>query len=245
MTPFCISITGADDQVDPNQLVALSQRYPFVEWAILVFPEKVGAPRNPSEGWRRKFLEQAKAHGLKTALHLCGEEIFRAILDNRLSPAQVDELVRYDRIQVNINARGGVFTDEDVYAVYDYLAGLGCSLILQRHAGTEGVIAKYLAEHPASIAVGKVAVLFDTSRGRGFAPSEWSRPLNVHGVHVAGGYAGGISPENVETVLLDTAFAGMHGAYWLDMETGVRTDNKFDLDKVEHILAVAARAIHQ
>lgn len=244
MAPFCISITGADDQVDPNQLVALSQRYPFAEWALLAFPEKVGAARYPSDAWRRQFLELSKAHSMKTALHLCGEEIFRAILDNRLTLDQVGELASYGRIQVNINARG-VFTDEDVYAVYDYLASLGCTLILQRHAGTEAVVSKYLAEHPASVSVGKVTVLFDTSRGRGLAPAEWPRPLNVHGIHVTGGYAGGISPDNIETVLLDTAFAGLHGPYWLDMETGVRTENQLDRAKVEHVLAVAGRAINR
>lgn len=195
MAPFCISITGADDRTDPQQLVALSKRFPFVEWAVLVYPENVGAARNPSDEWRRKFLKLSTTHSLKTALHLCGDDIFRAILDDRLDFDQVSELVGYGRIQVNLNAREGHFTNDDVYRVYGYLAGLGCSLILQRHAGTEAVISRYLAEHPAAVTVGKVTVLFDTSRGRGFAPlgvaSPAQRPWHSRHRWLRGGHLTG------------------------------------------------------
>ena len=49
-----VSLTGADDHVAPEALAALSAQYPFVEWAILYFPEKDGTPRNPSAPWREK-----------------------------------------------------------------------------------------------------------------------------------------------------------------------------------------------
>jgi hypothetical protein len=31
-----VTITGADDAVDPEELLQIQQRYPFVEWGILL-----------------------------------------------------------------------------------------------------------------------------------------------------------------------------------------------------------------
>lgn len=52
MKPNLISITGADDSVNPQDLLRLSVQHPQAEWAILYFPEKEGDPRNPSAQWR-------------------------------------------------------------------------------------------------------------------------------------------------------------------------------------------------
>ena len=72
------------------------------------------------------------------------------------------------------------------------------------------------------------AMLFDRSGGRGVATTEWPR-------HPGGrlvGYAGGISPDNIRDVLeaVDSS-----GPYWLDMESGIRTNDLLDLDKCEAI----------
>lgn len=45
-----VTLTGADDKTDLAQLRALSDRYPFVEWALLVGPLP-GTQRNPSQAW--------------------------------------------------------------------------------------------------------------------------------------------------------------------------------------------------
>ena len=73
------------------------------------------------------------------------------------------------------------------------------------------------------------AMLFDRSGGRGVANTEWPRHPGDRLV----GYAGGISPNNIHDVLnaVDSS-----GPYWLDMESGIRTDDLLDLDKCEAIL---------
>jgi phosphoribosylanthranilate isomerase len=69
--------------------------------------------------------------------------------------------------------------------------------------------------------------LFDTSGGRG------EIPLAVPGHNKARlvGFAGGITPENV------LRWIGSVNAqnYWIDMESGVRTDDWLDLDKCEAV----------
>jgi len=252
--PFCVSITGADDAVRIEQLVALSREFPFVEWGILHYPTKEGKPRNPTEAWRAQLAKARRDHDLKTALHLCDENTFWMLLMTMFQkhiPFIHNDLREYDRVQVNINARGKAFTRKEVVDVYTTLACHGARLILQQHDGTAAAIETYLSSMSLgslarSAHAGDISVLLDASRGKGIAPDTWRPPLVRFGQALHTGYAGGISPANIEAVLDATEAAvrehGQPGArYWLDMETGVRTDNQFDLKKVEQVLCAVAR----
>lgn len=87
------------------------------------------------------------------------------------------------------------------------------------------------ARHAAAIrrGGGRASVLWDPSGGTGVRGR-----LDV----VADGYAGGISPDNVGEVLEELAAAGRR--CWIDMESGVRTGDAFDLRKVRAVLEAAA-----
>ena len=50
------------------------------------------------------------------------------------------------------------------------------------------------------------------------------------------GYAGGINPDNVADKLRFLLKNVSMGEFWIDMESGVRTEDWLDLDKVEKIL---------
>lgn len=252
--PFCVSITGADDAVSIDDLVALSREFPFVEWAILHFPAKEGKPRNPTAEWRAQLAKSRLEHGLKTALHLCDDNLFWLLLSTTYDmhlPFIEKDLRVHDRVQVNINARGKGFTSDEVVRVYTTLACHDARLILQQHDGTAAAIDTYLSGMSLSALArsahaGDISVLLDASRGKGIAPDTWAAPLVRHGQPLHTGYAGGISPANIEAVLDATESAVREhvqpdARYWLDMETGVRTDNQFDLTKVEQVLSAVAR----
>jgi phosphoribosylanthranilate isomerase len=89
-------------------------------------------------------------------------------------------------------------------------------------------------------------VLFDASCGRGKSPQAWATPFCCGDIAIDTGYAGGISPENIESVL-DAAAIAVRGSrikthrYWIDMQSGVRTGKQFDLRKVERVLKIVAR----
>ena len=70
-----------------------------------------------------------------------------------------------------------------------------------------------------------VSQLYDVSAGRGLVPESFPK----HPGYMVG-FAGGINPDNVEEYLKNI---NCNADYWIDMESGVRTDNKLDLDKVE------------
>lgn len=234
-----VSLTGADDRVTLESLAALSTQYPFVEWAILYFPEKEGTSRNPSGVWREKFLAMKLPY---TAAHLCGTQVFRELLDPEMAPSLIADLSRYRRIQLNINARRPEFTDEEVLAIYRTLHQAGMRLILQHHAASDQVIEQFLREVADNDveALKRVDVLFDASKGTGQRPDSWPAP---HRFNLFCGYAGGLGPDVLDAELPKIKAAVMQSQsrrdlpYWIDMESGIRTDNAFDLDKAAQVLA--------
>jgi len=51
-----VTITGPDDSIDPSELISLNNKYPFVEWGILVSQKHFGANRFPSMEYITKAL---------------------------------------------------------------------------------------------------------------------------------------------------------------------------------------------
>jgi hypothetical protein len=78
-----VTITGADDRVDPSALADLSAEFPFVEWGILASKGREGTPRYPTREWMQRLDEAAArfetrsdvvfARRMNLSLHLCGE----------------------------------------------------------------------------------------------------------------------------------------------------------------------------
>lgn len=219
-----VSLTGPDDRTDMTRLIDLSQQFSLVEWALLYVPHNEGAPRNPTRTWREAFFQHVDA---ASAVHLCGALAFEQLLKGEL-PADV---LQAQRLQLNINARKPDFTDAQVLEVYARALELGPDIILQYHPGTAALIEQFTQQLPAA-EQSRVHVLMDASRGTGKAPATWVRPAALDALHV--GYAGGIGPENIETVLRDVS--APRRACWIDMESGIRTDNQFDAAKAEAVL---------
>jgi hypothetical protein len=118
------------------------------------------------------------------------------------------DLAGFDRAQINHRR-----------PVAELIAGFAF-----RH-GVQGIMQSRTVEFPEAAGV---QMLYDRSGGHGRLPPEWP----VHpGMLV--GIAGGISPATIGTVLATIPA----GPVWLDMETGVRTDeDRLDLDLAEAVL---------
>lgn len=237
-----VTLTGADNGVAPHQLLALSKRYPFVEWGILSSEKRVGTPRYPSLDWfielQRVMFEMdsdPEAY-LSLSLHLCGSAA-RATLagdDRWLLGHEI-----FDRVQLNGYAPGmGVGrTLQGIHPRgrwYNVAAPLP-ELILQ--VRSEAILVEAL-EDVAVLGVNRASILYDPSGGTGMAPAAWPEtPTALPGLRM--GFAGGIGPATIEQVLREVG--GRPGS-WVDMESGVRdAADRFDLDKCEAVLAAAAR----
>lgn len=220
MKTWNVTITGADDRTNPVDLLNLSDRFPFVEWGILCSDKRAGTPRYPSVAWTLGFMNavhQWGHRGTGIALHLCGSNA-RSFMHN-------DSLaVGPGRVQVN-----GFDPDEATAMLRPRLTR---EVILQcRSEDTLQAVADFITRRPGGSAA--MSILFDVSGGRGIEPARWPRaPLGVRM-----GYAGGITPDNVLDVLRDI---GPVEPTWIDMESGVRTNDVLDLAKVEMVLSRVA-----
>lgn len=220
-----ISLTGADDAVSIEELSLLAQQYARVEWALLYVPYAEGQARNPTRSWREAFFK-AELPGY-SAVHLCGRQAFEELLAGELP----EEILKANRLQLNINARKRDFTDDEVLAVIDRALHLGPDVILQYHPTTAALVGYAVAHCPFHLRR-RLHVLMDSSRGTGVVPESWGAPAAV--AQAFCGYAGGLGPDNVATVAAQLTALAV--PYWLDMESGIRTENQFDLAKVRAVL---------
>lgn len=219
-----ISITGADDAVDADELLGLSREFPAAEWALLLMPSRAGQARFPTLDWIRDFAQ--KAAGLNTAMHLCGDALL-GFIDG--APGIFGAMEGFRRIQLNLKFG-------EVEGAYDPAALLRrvsentqWQFIIQYAADKQGLL-------PLLKDIPNHAVLFDESAGRGVMPDSWDTPLPGHFC----GYAGGLRPDNIAAQLDIIARVAAGHETWIDMETGVRTDDVFDLAKVRKVLEIAS-----
>jgi len=222
-----VTITGADDRTDPAELARLSERYPFVEWGILISNAEAGASRHPSPGWRRRLAAIA-ARGLRLSAHLEGALSREAMLDGSdaffTGPYHAEI---FQRIQLN---------------GFSAVAKTARCAVIQRHpthtfifqVESEGAYAA--TRHHSQSRAANIGVLFDQSAGRGKTPDRWPEPR----FDLSTGFAGGIGPGKVDAVC--EAIRGYpYAPFWIDMEANVRTDDVLDLAKVERVLEEARR----
>lgn len=224
---FKLSITGADNLVDVNQLKNLVNQYPDLELAILYFPEKENINRNPGFIWRLNFFDNIPKNN--TAIHLCGEKVFNIILSNEFETTLLfKELQKTQRIQININARKDIFNNEDIHKIYKKLLSHGFEIILQYHERSKFWILPFLNDNASN----KIHILLDSSLGKGIAPEKFTIPEELIQFNLPIGFAGGLNPQNIDVIHEQIKLFNLAN-YWLDLESGVRTDNNFDMHKAQ------------
>jgi hypothetical protein len=222
--PFAV-VSGADDTVCPDSLVRAlvesSGSSGRAEIGVLVGREE-GIPRFPSWAWIREVTSLCEESGrVSVAFHLCGPKsadfLSRGILPSLLP------VVPGMRIQVN----AANYPLEGVSRVVDFAESTRLRVILQWRD----------PEFPVNRPFGSylVSLLHDLSGGRGVVPPK--RPLLPSWGPV--GYAGGVSPENVEKIV---SFLGK-GCYWIDAESGLRDmddPSRFSLDRAKALVRAVA-----
>ena len=236
-----VTITGADDSIEPEDLIGIYNDFPFVEWGILLssssFPD--GRPRFPSEDWLRRLYNVSTQedrffdiggwmHVKKFPLsgHLCGKWVkdvmngtWSFVKDtNRFIPNM------FSRYQLNYHGTAHELTDTFCDAFSEPWFR-GRQVIVQCDGVNDNVYDQLQANKIVS------AKFFDISHGAGVVPEEW--PEATKGDYC--GYGGGLSPDNVEDQIEAIWERVPRGQLaWIDTETKVRSndDEQFDLNKV-------------
>ncbi len=174
-----------------------------VEFGVLISPTRTGVDNRYPSV---DVIEHFLERELPLALHVCGG-FSKAIMDGERPDMGIDPM-RFKRVQIN-------HLTPDVEKIVAYADYYGVRAIAQWRDSI------FPAED-------RIDWLYDTSGGRGMQPMTW--PAYPHRFV---GYAGGISENNVSSIL-DTV--GATGDYWIDMESSLRTFDKFDHAVVERVL---------
>lgn len=210
--PEFITFTGVDDYTDIGAMSALSDEYP-IEWGVLI-GGRPGKVRYPSVARINELVALAMniqyTWWFRLSLHLCGTYAQRAMTNIELPENEID-IRGFGRVQVNAPTY-------DMDALGKLAEKYGVDVIFQHRDGP----------FPINLPPG-VFPLHDPSGGRGTVPSE--RPIQTANCGLVG-YAGGIRPENIHEAL-DSMNRPVN--YWIDMETGVRTNDRFDLTRCEAV----------
>jgi len=234
-----VTITGADDSCRPEDLVALSSDWPFLEFGILLSASAMGGPRFPSAIWLRKFVDVWRPD-VRVSCHLCGRWLRNLLSGGDTAfMGSVGRLVweLFSRLQLNFHARPHRVEWEAFLGATDALRAFGLSqFIFQFDAVNDGLLDAARAHLDA-------VPLFDRSGGAGIVPESWPEPLPG----VLCGYAGGLGPQNVRDELSRIEASVGDVAIWIDAETRLRSDDdlKFDLQKVRRFAELSAPFVQQ
>ena len=217
-----ITFTGVDDRTSLSDLTIIAKRYPQTEFAVLT-GSPGNAPLFPTEARINLLRRTAVVHDFPVAIHLCGVFARSIMAGQWQSFAAL--YAGFDRIQVNLH--GDMWDPKDIdvkrdamMRFADYVAPT--KVILQHRARWDDVPVRHES----------VEYLFDLSGGRGMDFTyAWPAPT---GDLERVGYAGGLGPGNMERAL-EFASDFPEQRIWFDMEGRIRTDARFDLEKVEQV----------
>ncbi|EKX49198.1 hypothetical protein GUITHDRAFT_105274 [Guillardia theta CCMP2712] len=189
----CVGFCGIDDSVDPRLLAAISESYPWVEFASLEWVDDL-----------KFFAEHAK---MRLAGHLCS----KYVLDLMKGKG-------FKRFQLNPTKANNVDSSKLTAEMAKNLVKVAADhedieFIVQRSTHPQDLMVN--GSCPTN-----VSFLFDESKGRGAVSSQYSPPPPPA---VSFGYAGGLGPANIREELKKMEAAAQGRNIWIDMESSLRT----------------------
>lgn len=229
-----VSFAGVDSRTNIERLVTIHENAPskdFVEYGLLLSKHWY---ENGNRYFYPELLDAFEDTGLNLCGHLCGSIAREAVAGNWEPFMELvgEHIHLFNRLQLNIaNYRSSnperlkITPPEPVKEVIiQQKAAYDCKLFYEWHL-----------KHPGDRSL---SILIDGSGGRGISKDI----IPLYGIEKVG-YAGGVNPENVASkasaLLRDNAVSD----FWIDMESGVRTDDWFDVGKVEAVIETVKKTM--
>jgi phosphoribosylanthranilate isomerase len=241
MIELGVTITGADDNVEPSILDEIGREYPLVEWGILFSKSSEGQPRYPTPSWREKMywatIERGEYYTL--AAHLCGKSVDAFLASYEFFENEVT--MGFNAIQFNkLTAE-----NKDQIFTFAKIQGHRHDVIVQYNQYTDVILNGLFDEDVPE----DLKLLFDASGGKGMSYKEtggWPNIPEPFASRVSYGFAGGLNRDNIEQAAYEVLqmHKDQEGFVWLDLESGARTEDKFDIDKVIDILDTVTNVIN-
>lgn len=234
-----VTITGADNNTDIQELVNLSNEFPFVEWGILFSKKRLNTPRYPYKHYAFALKQLAQEQGVYINLsgHICGEwtkEFFNGNFSFREYFSPINYFEIFKRVQLNFNSSHNPY---DIKKVMELIGNDFFTKFVFQYNNSNTKLCKEVTDEFKDGDVSNVNFLYDSSGGRGTARNSWPGVIKGHYT----GYAGGLSPVNLKEQLeLIGSVTSENDTIWIDTETGVRDQlDNLDLNKVREFLTIA------
>jgi hypothetical protein len=221
-----VTFSGVDNRTDSNELKVLQNRYPFLEFGILV------SVNNTNTGENNRYpdisvIEELRFKGLNLSCHLCGSMARDAVQKNewhKFYHVIGDCKDLFKRIQLNVGSIQKWSTEIEFPKQYDNIIQISSS---------DNLGLFYLYNHLPNI-----FGFHDNSGGRGIiGDGEW-----MHSDYDYFGYAGGISVDNVKSVIEEIMLINKKD-FWIDMESSIRTDDWLDIEKCAKIAEICSEYV--
>ena len=220
-----ITFTGLDEKTDVNELKIIQKAFPFVEFGVLMSKNwQTNGNRYPDPEIISRFTDQ----GLNLSAHLCGRiarEAYTGNFTNVIETYPIFTHPDFKRTQLNVAPYENIFETAETIE-----EPINKEIIIQQRSpsikDTHAFIRFELKNPDAN-----VTMLIDPSGGRGVDDG-----LDIIATDHKTGYAGGINANNVEDKLRFLMEMETVGDFWIDMESGVRTDDWFDINKVMDVI---------
>lgn len=220
-----VTFTGIDNNTNLQWIKSISEKYPFVEWGVLLDSKRTGIKsRFPS--LETIFNIKVLLKDCNISIHLCGN-MAQDVANGMHEPLTMAKylLPNAKRIQINLGRSIESFGNL-VPRFNTYGANFDVQIICQCHGLNNHTIKN------ANDAISKRLVfLNDASGGRGII-GNFDNPVNEN----LTGYAGGISEMNVTNILQKIQSIPYDNDFWIDMETGVRIQDNFSEYKCDLVL---------
>ena len=215
-----VTFTGVDDRTNIEDLVYLTNKYPFVEFGVLV--SKNGSNSGEINRYPNlTILKRLKNKGLNLSCHICGSIARQIVQKNDWSELEKllgKDIEVFNRFQLNVSGIHKFSKDITFREDKEFIIQLKNDLSLY----------DYYKDLP------NVFGFQDNSGGVGKFEDNWLDSDRYFG------YAGGLSVENVEKVIEDLIIVN-NDNFWIDMETSVRTNDWFDTKKCEEVLKICEK----
>ena len=234
-----IVCSGINEKNEIKDAVEFLKTYQGVEFGVQCSPKKAGYG-TPRFEWidtlASKLCEQKMCGRL--ALHL--NEGFAVSICEGVIPPEISDLLQktnaIGRLQLNFKIGREVFGNNQIAPDLEKLATSMAQLtdhdiILSASKANLALIAKMY--HQGF----KFDALFDDSFGEGIQPKAWSKPLFED---VFQGYAGGLSPENIQEELEKISKVAT-GNIFIDAEGKLKQDGAFSFARAEQYVKNAKK----
>ena len=231
-----ITFTGIDAKTNIRDLIEIQREFPIAEFGVLTSYHWY---ENGNRYLDPLIINDLRGNGLNLALHVCGSAAHDAAvgrwdLIDKLVWSNID---LFHRIQLNIsNHKNNPEALERLPKVVEQEV-----IIQTRDTLNTSIYDATIEIFREKDKFGRTfSMLLDASGGQGI-----DTPLKVLSSRGKVGYAGGINPDNVAEKLTFLMENEQVGDFWIDMESGVRTDDWFDLDKVRRVLEICETIINK